>query len=162
LDLSLPLPSSAGILSRWTTEPCYQILLPATSFISNAKGYPVLTKATQNFLRSTFKHNPTILLSRTRSNVHQNGGHLAYAQYVRHLERTSPAIIASNQAGTLENFAKGYWDYLQAPLQVIFSYHLYIQLIFLQPLMDNLQSGTYETFERDPVKYERYEEVRLL
>jgi type II protein arginine methyltransferase len=78
------------------------------------------------------------------------------------LERTSPAIIASNQAGTLENFAKGYWDYLQAPLQVVFSYHLYIQLIFLQPLMDNLQSGTYETFERDPVKYERYEEVRLL
>ncbi len=25
--------------------------------------------------------------------------------------------------------------------------------------MDNLGSGTYETFERDPVKYERYEEV---
>lgn len=28
--------------------------------------------------------------------------------------------------------------------------------------MDNLGSGTYETFERDPVKYERYEEVRYL
>ena len=26
--------------------------------------------------------------------------------------------------------------------------------------MDNLGSGTYDTFERDPVKYERYEEVR--
>lgn len=25
--------------------------------------------------------------------------------------------------------------------------------------MDNLASATYETFERDPVKYERYEEV---
>lgn len=25
--------------------------------------------------------------------------------------------------------------------------------------MDNLQSTTYETFERDPVKYERYEEA---
>lgn len=25
--------------------------------------------------------------------------------------------------------------------------------------MDNLQSSTYETFERDPVKYERYEKV---
>lgn len=51
-------------------------------------------------------------------NVHQNGGHLAYAQYIRHLERTSPAIIASKQQGTLEHFAKGYCDYLQAPLQV--------------------------------------------
>jgi hypothetical protein len=28
--------------------------------------------------------------------------------------------------------------------------------------MDNLGSGTYETFERDPVKYERYEEVSAL
>lgn len=26
--------------------------------------------------------------------------------------------------------------------------------------MDNLQSMTYQTFERDPVKYRNYEEVR--
>lgn len=118
LDLSLPLPLSLGVLSRWTAEPCYQIFLPATSFISNAKGYPVLTKATQGFLRNAFKHSPTVLLARTKANVHQNGGHLAYSQYVRHLERTSPASVAAKQPGTLENFAKGYWDYLQAPLQV--------------------------------------------
>ena len=36
----------------------------------------------------------------------------------------------------------GYLDVLQAPLQ---------------PLADNLESQTYETFERDPVKYEQYE-----
>lgn len=28
--------------------------------------------------------------------------------------------------------------------------------------MDNLQSMTYQTFEQDPVKYERYEEVRYV
>lgn len=28
-----------------------------------------------------------------------------------------------------------------------------------QPLMDNLQSMTYQTFEQDPVKYRNYEEV---
>lgn len=33
-------------------------------------------------------------------------------------------------------------DYLQAPLQ---------------PLMDNLESQTYEAFEKDPVKYKQYE-----
>jgi len=27
--------------------------------------------------------------------------------------------------------------------------------------MDNLQSMTYQTFEQDPVKYERYEEVSI-
>lgn len=31
--------------------------------------------------------------------------------------------------------------------------------LFVQPLMDNLQSITYQTFEQDPVKYRNYEEV---
>lgn len=35
-------------------------------------------------------------------------------------------------------------DYLQAPLQ---------------PLMDNLESQTYEAFEKDPVKYAQYEKA---
>jgi hypothetical protein len=43
-------------------------------------------------------------------------------------------------------FTQGYADYLQAPLQ---------------PLMDDLGSITYEVFERDPVKYNQYEEVSL-
>lgn len=30
-----------------------------------------------------------------------------------------------------------------------------------QPLMDNLPSTTYQSFEQDPVKYAQYEEVRL-
>jgi protein arginine N-methyltransferase 5 len=38
----------------------------------------------------------------------------------------------------------GYRDYLQAPLQ---------------PLQDNLESQTYETFERDGTKYSTYEEA---
>jgi protein arginine N-methyltransferase 5 len=29
----------------------------------------------------------------------------------------------------------------------------------LQPLMDNLESQTYETFERDPIKYRNYEDA---
>ena len=41
-------------------------------------------------------------------------------------------------------FTQGYADFLQAPLQ---------------PLMDDLGSMTYEVFERDPVKYNQYEEV---
>lgn len=44
--------------------------------------------------------------------------------------------------GTIEKFARGYEDYLQCPLQ---------------PLMDNLESQTYEIFEKDPVKYREYQ-----
>jgi protein arginine N-methyltransferase 5 len=42
----------------------------------------------------------------------------------------------------LERFGGGFQDYLQSPLQ---------------PLTDNLESITYEVFEKDPIKYEWYE-----
>lgn len=29
----------------------------------------------------------------------------------------------------------------------------------LQPLMDNLEGETYEGFEKDPIKYQQYEEA---
>lgn len=43
-----------------------------------------------------------------------------------------------------EQFEHAYLDYLQSPLQ---------------PLRDNLESQTYETFEKDPIKYAQYEEA---
>lgn len=49
---------------------------------------------------------------------HSRGGETAYSQYVRHLEKTSPPVQAAQKPGTVENFAQGYQDYLQAPLQV--------------------------------------------
>lgn len=55
LDLTNPLPPSIGALSRWTAEPVRNVWLPATSFIPNAKGYPVLSKACQAFLRAMTK-----------------------------------------------------------------------------------------------------------
>ncbi len=67
-------------------------------------------------------------------------------------------------SGTVENFAQGYQDYLQAPLQVSTykSKCEYCNDVVSQPLMDNLQSITYHTFEQDPVKYRNYEEVRFI
>ena len=32
-------------------------------------------------------------------------------------------------------------------------------IFFTQPLQDNLEAQTYETFERDPVKYVQYQEA---
>ncbi|RDB25973.1 Protein arginine N-methyltransferase 5 [Hypsizygus marmoreus] len=144
LDLSPPLPTTIGVLSKWAAESVRNILLPASTFIANTKGYPVLPKPTQSFIRDCMIHRPTVILSGAGAGHHARGGETAYSQYVRHLEKTSPAVQAATKSGTVENFAQGYQDYLQAPLQ---------------PLMDNLQSITYQTFEQDPVKYRHYEEA---
>lgn len=56
--------------------------------------------------------------------------------YMRNLQQRQPARSA------IERFGTGYQDYLQAPLQ---------------PLTVNLESITYEVFEKDPIKYDWYE-----
>lgn len=132
------------------------MFLPCTSFIPNAKGYPVLSKSMQAFLKSSFKvsslntsptsttltlssqFRPTVILSGTHRGLHAAGGHLAYAQYVRFLYRKSLELLP------VEDYAQGYMDHLQQPLQ---------------PLMDNLEGETYEGFEKDPIKYRQYEEA---
>ncbi|XP_075525629.1 protein arginine N-methyltransferase 5 isoform X3 [Dermacentor variabilis] len=64
-----------------------------------------------------------------------------YYQYLDHLFNTQPPD------DPLCEFAKGFEDYLQTPLQ---------------PLMDNLESVTYEIFEKDPVKYTEYQRAMYL
>lgn len=59
-----------------------------------------------------------VILSDAGAGLHSSGGEPAYLQYIRHLEKTSPAVMQAKTAGTVENFAQGYQDYLQAPLQV--------------------------------------------
>ncbi|KAF8962758.1 shk1 kinase-binding protein 1 [Flammula alnicola] len=144
LDLSPALPTTLGVLSKWAAESVRHVFLPSSTFIANMKGYPVLPKPTQQFIRDSMIHRPTIILAEVGDGHHSRGGEAAYSQYVRHLEKTSAAVQATRKAGTVENFAQGYQDYLQAPLQ---------------PLMDNLPSITYQTFEQDPVKYAQYEEA---
>lgn len=139
LDLGSPLPGPS-ILARWMAEPLSMLWIPSTAYLANAKGFPVLSKASQAFIRSMFKKSPTIVLSGVQNPppTHSRGGPTAYLQYVRHLEKATPPD------GAVDSFARGYTDWLQAPLQ---------------PLMDNLEGTTYEVFERDPVKYALYEEA---
>lgn len=62
----------------------------------------------------------------------------SYIHYLHHLHATQP------QLSDADRYTDGYTDYLQAPLQ---------------PLMDHLESSTYEVFEQDPVKYRQYEQA---
>lgn len=59
-----------------------------------------------------------------------------HLSYVRFIQRQQPP------KSQIERFGGGFQDYLQSPLQ---------------PLTDNLESITYEVFEKDPIKYAWYE-----
>ncbi|KAJ3042448.1 Protein arginine N-methyltransferase 5 [Rhizophlyctis rosea] len=139
LQLHEELPQDPSLLRRWFAEPVRTIILPKRTFITNAKGFPVLPKRHQGLLIEFFEHNVQLAVSLPSINdVHPQGGIIAYQQYLRHLHRSRP------QPDEAEQFASGYHDYLQSPLQ---------------PLMDNLESATYEVFEKDPIKYREYEKA---
>ena len=53
LDLSPALPTTLGVLSKWSAESVRHIFLPSSTFIANIKGYPVLPKPTQQFIRDS-------------------------------------------------------------------------------------------------------------
>ncbi|POV94980.1 hypothetical protein PSTT_16544 [Puccinia striiformis] len=152
LNITLEIPhlgagvDTASLISRWTSEPIGFLLIPATSFISNAKHYPVLSKSCQTFVKAMFKVewvHPSILPSNSilrKKLTFENPSPLIVQAYIRFLEKRAAAIVCD----PIESFAAGYLDYLQAPLQ---------------PLADNLDSVVYEGFEKDPVKYSKYEEA---
>ncbi|KAK9366456.1 PRMT5 arginine-N-methyltransferase-domain-containing protein [Lipomyces kononenkoae] len=134
------------VVSRWFAEPITVLFISAKIFLSNPKGYPVLSKAHQYLLFKYMKMKPYTILQdvreatqiRTSSKLPSKQDEKAYLIYIRHLHTILPAPTA------VEKFGRGYQDYLQNPLQ---------------PLADNLESGTYEVFEKDPVKYAQYEKA---
>lgn len=122
-------------LSRWIAEPVKTIVLPTALFVMNESGYPVLSKLMQNVVRFFLKHSIGVLFS--GPSRHSSGDMVPYVAYIRHLQQKEESLVAEE-----DKMFRGYLDALQSPLQ---------------PLMDNLEAQTYETFEQDPVKYARYE-----
>ncbi|KAI8065879.1 PRMT5 arginine-N-methyltransferase-domain-containing protein [Gongronella butleri] len=138
LKLTSDLPAD-DVLDQWIAEPVKALIVPHDVFIANSKGYPVLPKRHQAFVKKVMdKLRPNILVTVPDVPPCANAVPSSYHEYVRHLNRNLPEL------GAVDMFATGYQDYLQAPLQ---------------PLMDNLDNSTYETFERDPIKYQQYEEA---
>ncbi|CAG8702676.1 11240_t:CDS:10, partial [Acaulospora morrowiae] len=136
LEVTAQLPDDK-ILDRWFAEPVRTIILPTKIFLTNVKGYPVLSKRHQAFVKKFIKRKANfMILDEMRESQDAKGGLASYQEYVRYLNRTMPELTQ------VEKFSTGYQDFLQSPLQ---------------PLMDNLDSSTYEVFEKDPVKYVLYE-----
>ena len=134
LEMSEDLPDDLNELRRWAAEPLRAIILPTRLFLENKKGYPVLSKQHQAALSILLQFKMHVIFS---GRPKMQGSLTPYIQYIQHLRSRDISMLSDG-----ERFTFSYKDTLQSPLQ---------------PLMDNLESQTYETFERDPVKYERYE-----
>ena len=170
-----------SIRSRWHSEPLRLICFSERTFFQHVKGHPAFTPAHQELLTHymRIRNPPWILLmdvgpvpepdksesSTTIANGWQPFGEAAgpssfaptpaeasqfwrqdskrseilgptpHLDYLRDLQRKQPPKTVLQRLGT------GFQDYLQSPLQ---------------PLTDNLESITYEVFEKDPVKYDLY------
>ncbi|GMI89525.1 calcium underaccumulation 1, SHK1 binding protein 1, PROTEIN ARGININE METHYLTRANSFERASE 5 [Hibiscus trionum] len=154
LDILSTLPSVNSI-GRWFGEPVRVAIIHTDSFLTNAQGYPCLSKSHQKLITGFFNHSVQVIISgkplhsipaetigsaanHSDNNVNSALRHplRSYLDYVGYLyQRMEPL---SEQ----ERIELGYRDFLQAPLQ---------------PLMDNLEAQTYETFEKDSVKYMQYQ-----
>ncbi|KAJ2906244.1 hypothetical protein MKZ38_002323 [Zalerion maritima] len=184
LGVALRLPAilpEKDLQNRWFAEPLQYLTLGPKTFSRNKAGHPSLTKYHQELISKymTLKNEPYLLLydvglessgplpnpaieldatstavensdcptpqeaasmtttakSQVQPAVKQN----SHVSYMRHVEMQQPPL-SYLEVSALSNFQ----DYLQSPLQ---------------PLSDNLDSQTYEIFEKDPVKYIQYEKA---
>jgi hypothetical protein len=160
LEVPRQLPQKT-LQSRWYSEPVRSLMFPHTTFLRNLKGFPVLSKGHQEYLTQfmRLRQSPWILLGDVDAiGTKQNAptpeptpaeaasaptaqDPVPHLRYLRHLQQTQPV------RAPIEKFGQGYTDYLQSPLQ---------------PLSDNLESVTYEVFEKDPIKYDWYERAVAL
>jgi protein arginine N-methyltransferase 5 len=60
LNMSFAVQNVPYSFDRWISEPTRHIILPASSFVPNPKGYPVLTKPLQQFIRNVVKVRPDL------------------------------------------------------------------------------------------------------
>ncbi|ORX73116.1 Skb1 methyltransferase [Linderina pennispora] len=142
LQVALELSSGPLDMRQWIAEPVQLVMLPTCMFIGNKTGYPVLRKEHQDAVKRWMQLNVAFVVSHVGSaEISREVFYRStsdFATYVRHLwgtlETQDEYAMASD----------AYHDVLQAPLQ---------------PLMDHLESVTYEVFEQDTPKYAQYEEA---
>jgi protein arginine N-methyltransferase 5 len=126
------------------------VSFPTPIFLTNKRGYPALSKTHQVLFTEILRRlGRTIRVLVEGPPAHAIQGNAAgathclpYLQYIRHM-RQRPEVIAllDSEEASLE---EAYLDHLQRPLQ---------------PLGDHLEFSTYETFEKDPVKYQKYQDA---
>ncbi|EGC38677.1 hypothetical protein DICPUDRAFT_28207 [Dictyostelium purpureum] len=130
LELTSDLPDKEQ-LQQWCGEQIKCVIIPTSIFLTNSAGYPTLSRAHQAFLKKLFNLNIQYVVTGNEMEQLED-----YKTYVKFLHGNQKPMTED------EYFEMPYLDFLQAPLQ---------------PLMDNLESQTYEVFEKDPIKYREYQ-----
>ncbi|KAJ1500832.1 hypothetical protein HMI54_010483 [Coelomomyces lativittatus] len=134
LHLHIPTTSFTS-LDPWVSTPVACMSFNLSLFDLNPKGYPLLPKPFRPCLQA-WLHRLAYLTLHFDTPIHDEGPSI-YKQYLNYLYRTHPV-------SAIDKFSYECQDLLQAPLQ---------------PLMHELDMQTYDTFERDRVKYEQYQEA---
>ena len=124
---------------------------PSQAFLTNKRGYPALSKTHQVLFTEILRRVGRTIRVQVEGPSHHTvvGGNaggttecLPYLQYIRHIRaRPEVQFCLDTDTASLE---EPYLDHLQRPLQ---------------PLGDHLEFGTYENFEKDPVKYTEYQKA---
>jgi protein arginine N-methyltransferase 5 len=128
------------------------VCFPTKIFLTNKRGYPTLSKPHQVLFTEALKRiGRTVRIMVEGPAAHEFGtagegagatNCLPYLQYIRHIRQRPECIAAlDSEEAAMEH---AYLDSLQRPLQ---------------PLKDHLEFSMYETFEKDPVKYAKYQEA---
>ena len=133
LHFQANLPDLAGYTRRWIGEQVFAVQFDTSSYVSNTKGFPVLSKAHQELCRTFMKKKSHFILK----GKHPSDNLDEYYQYLCHVFKGHDSLDEE------EKLEVPYRDYLQSPLQ---------------PLADNLEAATYEVFENDTIKYDLYED----
>ncbi|XP_055696144.1 protein arginine N-methyltransferase 5 isoform X2 [Lutzomyia longipalpis] len=128
LVLSADIPSQDEIL-RWLGEPVDYLVVSSDIFIQNKANYPVLSLAHQDVISQFIRKTKAKFIVKANPN---DGNLRYYAEYLRHLQEKFHEVDPMD----------GFDDLIEIPLQ---------------PLFDNLDTYTYEIFEKDPVKYVYYQ-----
>jgi protein arginine N-methyltransferase 5 len=120
-------------------------------FLKNKRGYPTLSKSHQYLFQFVMGRLGRTIRTLVEGSLPSNGllnddggtqTRRYHLQYLKHLRSRGPLpLFLDSEEAVLET---PYLDNLQSPLQ---------------PLGDHLEYQTYETFEKDPVKYKRYGEA---
>ena len=176
------------MIQRWSGEPVKAVLIPTHVFGSNKRGFPILTKSHQEAVQAFFGMGVQIVVTGVRvheipkeieagpsppapSPTPPSAGPpgLTLGSFLPPSALSDPPLGFSIHNPVGENHElKPYHDYLSFLFRKMESvsdqdraeseYRDYLQAP-LQPLQDNLESSTYEVFEKDITKYSQYEEA---
>ena len=174
LEVGAQLPSEED-LARWIGEPLRAVALSPDAFVANKRGFPVLPKRHQEFVQLAMRRNVQVIVTDPPPGDVDNPGENVENDPTpaeAASRETPPASSAEGSASSpgANHRARKFWEYVVYLFRKIdptseqelaeASYRDYLQAP-LQPLMDNLESATYEVFEKDASKYIQYEEAVL-